>query len=214
MLRLHASMGGGQTNWYKMNIASWKDLENDQSWMALSEATSNHCEYKVSIMSWGSNLNDRFLRCSTSANGYLTDGTTNLYHFHYREVGSSRIDGGDDWKKMANYQYNVFVRDSTAQGGGGASAFVPAECASSVPAGWHLSVPGACYIKYASTNSDGTTRTCDAGHTYFYISAQCMIDLGYTDGGTDSDSFQGTYALTVTHHAYSAVGSTSRNIKI
>lgn len=95
-----------------------------------------------------------------------------------------------------------------------------AECASSVPAGWDLSVPGACYIKYASTNSDGTTRTCDAdrasgdGHTYFYISAQCMIDLGYTDGSTTSNSFQGTYALSVTHHAYSPAGSTSRAVKI
>ena len=94
------------------------------------------------------------------------------------------------------------------------SPFMPAECASSVPAGWDLSVPGACYIKYASTNSDGTTTTCDAGHTYFYISAQCMIDLGYTDGGTDSDSLQGSYVLSVTHHAYSAVGSTSRTVKI
>lgn len=41
-----------------------------------------------------------------------------------------------------------------------------------------------------------------------------MIDLGYTDGGIDSDSFQGSYALTVTHHAYSPAGSTSRNIVI
>lgn len=99
--------------------------------------------------------------------------------------------------------------------GGGASAFVPAaECASSVPADWNLGVPDACYIKYASTNSDGTTRTCDAGHIYFYISAQCMIDLGYTDGVTTSDAFQGEYVLTVTHHAYSPPGSTSRTVKI
>jgi len=83
-----------------------------------------------------------------------------------------------------------------------------------VPADWNLGVPNACYIKYASADGEGQTRACGTDYTYFYISAQCMIDLGYTNGLTNSDSFQGTYALTVTHHAHSPSAITSRNVKI
>ena len=100
--------------------------------------------------------------------------------------------------------------------GGGASAFVPAaECASSVPDGWDLSVSDACYIKYASADGDGQTRTCATDHIYFYISAQCLIDNGYTDGSSISSvSLGGTYAMSVTHYAQTAAGSTSRDVKI
>jgi len=75
-------------------------------------------------------------------------------------------------------------------------------------------MPGACYIKYASTNSDGTTRTCNANHVYFYISEQCLTDLRYSSHSTTTGTYQGRYDVTATLHTHTPAGSTSLDIVI
>ena len=75
-------------------------------------------------------------------------------------------------------------------------------------------MPGACYSKYASKNSDGTTRTCNANHVYFYISEQCLTDLRYSDHVPTTDTYKGKYDITATHHRQTSAGSTSQAIVI
>lgn len=75
-------------------------------------------------------------------------------------------------------------------------------------------MPGACYSKYASTNSDGTTRTCNANHVYFYISEQCLTDLRYSSHSTTTAEYTSRYDVTATLHTHTPAGSTSLDIVI
>ena len=103
----------GNVQWFQTSIQAWRDLTTDSAWVLVSNAVSNECAGNyISLMSTDA---DRFLRCSTSTNTYLTDANdAKIFLFHYREVTDVSVTVDTNWKKQIGYEYNVFVRNSAA----------------------------------------------------------------------------------------------------